>query len=316
MQNKQTSFTYRILQRLSCVFVMLITFVSLQLAVCNSKATALEMQVQNVTGNAGDTVTVDITVADYSLEQIAAAVFTLTYNGDYLTLANVESTFFDTFLNQWNLLDPVPSPLPETSVEIDGQIYTQPLLFNTVPSTTQYSTMIAGVRVVAGTPTTLFTLTFTIDETAPNAIYPISIQPTIIDNTAAGYSSAGESIPILTDYIEGETDPALAYPTYSPTIINGRIVVEAVFVDTDGDGIEDSWEMTHFNSLDVADSTSDFDNDGYTDLQEYLNSVALETDPLGADYDPRVANAPGGTGYNPPRNTGAAVWNFMLLIQQ
>lgn len=36
----------------------------------------------------------------------------------------------------------------------------------------------------------------------------------------------------------------------------------------------------------------DDDEDGYTDLQEYLNEVAEETDPLGNDYDPKVENAP------------------------
>lgn len=73
------------------------------------------------------------------------------------------------------------------------------------------------------------------------------------------------------------------------------------FVDLDGDddedGIADAWEILHFGDTITAHATSDWDKDGYTDLQEFLNSVALETDPLGNDYDPKVENAPWGTGY-------------------
>lgn len=45
--------------------------------------------------------------------------------------------------------------------------------------------------------------------------------------------------------------------------------------DTDGDGIADAWELLHFGDLTIANSKSDFDHDGFTDLQEYL----ADTDP-------------------------------------
>jgi Tol biopolymer transport system component len=38
--------------------------------------------------------------------------------------------------------------------------------------------------------------------------------------------------------------------------------------DTDGDGMEDDWEMAYFNTL-SRDGSGDFDNDGQTDLQEF-----------------------------------------------
>lgn len=38
--------------------------------------------------------------------------------------------------------------------------------------------------------------------------------------------------------------------------------------DTDGDGMEDDWEMAHFNTL-ARDGAGDFDGDGRTDLQEF-----------------------------------------------
>lgn len=40
-------------------------------------------------------------------------------------------------------------------------------------------------------------------------------------------------------------------------------------VDTDGDGIDDDWEMEHFGDLTTADDTTDFDGDGVSDLNEF-----------------------------------------------
>jgi pectate lyase len=50
-------------------------------------------------------------------------------------------------------------------------------------------------------------------------------------------------------------------------------------VDRDDDGIPDNWELANFGNLNqgsATDSGSDFDEDGYTDLEEYLNN----TDPV------------------------------------
>ena len=79
---------------------------------------------------------------------------------------------------------------------------------------------------------------------------------------------------------------------------NSYITVQkAPFVDTDNDGIDDNWEITHFGNLITAAASSDFDMDGYSDKQEYLNSQNAETDPDGSPYDPKIKNASGGTGY-------------------
>jgi Tol biopolymer transport system component len=42
--------------------------------------------------------------------------------------------------------------------------------------------------------------------------------------------------------------------------------------DTDGDGMEDDWEMAYFNTL-ARDGTGDFDGDGRTDLQEFRSGT-------------------------------------------
>lgn len=82
-------------------------------------------------------------------------------------------------------------------------------------------------------------------------------------------------------------------------------------VDTDNDGIEDNWERTHFGDLATANTTSDYDNDGYTDLQEYLNSKDGIADPDGIVFDPKSANAPHGVGY--VGNNLTPIINMLLL---
>ena len=44
--------------------------------------------------------------------------------------------------------------------------------------------------------------------------------------------------------------------------------------DTDQDGMPDDWEsMSGLNTNDAADGIADADGDGYTNLEEYLNSL-------------------------------------------
>jgi len=47
--------------------------------------------------------------------------------------------------------------------------------------------------------------------------------------------------------------------------------------DTDGDSMNDSWELANFGTLD-RDGTGDFDGDGITDLQEFLDSQLIAND--------------------------------------
>lgn len=44
--------------------------------------------------------------------------------------------------------------------------------------------------------------------------------------------------------------------------------------DTDGDGMPDQWEIAHGLSPTIPTNNGDFDNDGYTNLEEYINDLA------------------------------------------
>jgi pectate lyase len=66
------------------------------------------------------------------------------------------------------------------------------------------------------------------------------------------------------------------------------------YTDSDKDGMSDTWEIAQFGSLNQGSataSTSDYDGDGYTDLEEFLNS----TDPKGGSL-PNPTNTPTPTG--------------------
>ncbi|MBI4688579.1 MAG: choice-of-anchor D domain-containing protein [Nitrospirae bacterium] len=57
---------------------------------------------------------------------------------------------------------------------------------------------------------------------------------------------------------------------------------KGAFVDTDGDGLPDTWEnINGLNPVDATDAQSDTDGDGLTNLQEFLNN----TNPLLSDSD-------------------------------
>lgn len=290
------------------VFLVLLFFLW-----CSGSAhAALTVRVGSIDAHPGDQISVDVTVDGYDQENIAAAAFTLTYSSAQLTLTAVDSDFFDTFSNQWNSLTPTPDPLPPTTVSIDNQTVSSPVVAHTQIESSVATTMIVGARVTAGTPATLFTLHFTVNAAAAPDIYPISISPNLINNTSAGYDEAGFLLPVLYDSIAGETDLSAAFPGLTPVIVGGSINIEMPFIDEDGDGIYDKWERDHWGNLTTADETTDFDGDGYSDLQEYLNSYyPVETDPQGNIYDPvLIVNAPGGTGYNPTDKKG--FWLLML----
>lgn len=64
----------------------------------------------------------------------------------------------------------------------------------------------------------------------------------------------------------------------NPSQVGGWPVLSTVSVDNDADndGMDDPWEITHFGNTSrgsANDSSPDFDGDGYTDLEEFLNGT-------------------------------------------
>jgi hypothetical protein len=76
-----------------------------------------------------------------------------------------------------------------------------------------------------------------------------------------------------------------------PDIANDQLDADGDQLDSDGDG-----------QGDACDGNSDTDRDGYTDMQEYANKQASETDANGQQFYPLTKNVSGGTGYRDPQN--------------
>ncbi len=266
---------------------------------------AVSLSVESTTVSPGAAVNVQITIDQPA--EVAAAFFAVTYNTDYFLLTSVESPFFGTFSEQWQSLTPVPNPFPPPEIQVEGVTYTSPVVYKLFDG----KALLAGTRVKAGqTATGLFTLNFTVADNVPNGIYPVSIEAVAMNNESCGYPATGETLPILIGAAAGESDLSKAFPSLPISLINGAFLVQTAVSDTDQDGIDDAWEENIFGSLDIADAFSDWDKDGYTDLQEYLNQLAGETDPQGNAYHPKGKNAPGGTGY---RKSVIIPWLFLLL---
>ena len=84
--------------------------------------------------------------------------------------------------------------------------------------------------------------------------------------------------------IAGATDDALLLPSvsaanegqYTVVLVNsaGNLTSASasLWIDSDGDGLPDSWELAHFGNLDQT-ATGDFDGDGVCNLQEFLDGT-------------------------------------------
>ncbi|MGA3284674.1 MAG: thrombospondin type 3 repeat-containing protein [Verrucomicrobiota bacterium] len=74
--------------------------------------------------------------------------------------------------------------------------------------------------------------------------------------------------------------------------------------DTDGDSIADAWELTYTNTLSAFTATSDTDNDGQSDLEEYLAG----TNPLDANDNLCIT----AFGAQPGGTTATVTWKSVL----
>ena len=276
---------------------------------------ATTLTVGSDSGNTSQTLTVLITVDNP--EGIAGAAFTITYSSA-LTVT-VSSDFFDTFYAQFDPLATTAAPDPDggpygTSEfavldefgDPTGEVINIPAVVDTVdfyqPLITNVVTggqLISAARCTpapAGGPTVVFTLNVQLNGGQPEGIYPISITPTILDNTDAGYAEGGETIDLL---IGSDPNEPVTSPAAFPVILDDAdyalgvnvFAGQAEFIindDIDGDGLPDSYESDGgCPSYNDADS----DDDGILDGVEDANQNGVfepglgETDPCNSDTD-------------------------------
>ena len=270
-----------------------------------TSAFGVTMTVGTISGPENQTLQVPITVDNSTT--IAGAAFTVTYDTTHLTLTEIQSTFFDTFANQWAGLANPPNPLPPNSVTVDSINYDQPLIENVVTT----GSRIAAARCTPsnGSNTTLFTLSFQLNQGSPAGTYSIGVASTTLNNTSAGYSSGGETIPMLvgsnlaiTDLTDPNAFPVILDPANTiGTTVSGSVTFEPV--DTDGDGLYDSVEtntgtFVNANNTGTNPNDPDTDDDGLNDGAE----VAMGSNPLGASNVQIVEPSQAGIGV--PGNTG------------
>ena len=123
----------------------------------------------------------------------------------------------------------------------------------------------------------------------------------LVSQNAFGWAGNGASIkPVLA--ADGRT---LVFQSFAGDLVGGDYNAERdIFVlhlragDTDGDGMDDDWEMAYFGTL-ARDGSGDFDGDGMTDKQEFLAG----TDPTNRGSVLRVM-----TLTSPGRDRASLLW--------
>jgi len=83
---------------------------------------------------------------------------------------------------------------------------------------------------------------------------------TVVYYDGANYSASG-----IAGVARNTSDKTVTFTTTHFT----TFVIAGDLIDSDGDGIDDSWEIQWFGDLGTADATSDFDGDGLSDLTEF-----------------------------------------------
>jgi hypothetical protein len=229
-----------------------------------------EPSIELVPGTANENNETDIAVrlknhTGYT-EQLKASgtAFTLEFS-DGVTIAEVTSPFFDTFVNQFNAVPDGPEPGSYTVP--DG--FPAPIVTNDDGVT---KTMVAAARC---TPTSESNDLMIIKVIATKN-GTVTLKPTVLNNPSAGYTEDTKiDVLVGSDSNKGPTDPD-AYP-----VLIGSDMADIVtnvgpysgVVDTDGDGLADSVETnTGFfvsaNDTGTDPNNPDTDGDGMSDGEE------------------------------------------------
>jgi hypothetical protein len=154
-------------------------------------------------------------------------------------------------------------------------------------TTGSYTVYFQGPEAVAQPPVIMYIperirvegqhLSFLVEATDPNGTTP-SLSAERLPNGAAFSDQAdGSGIFNWTPGVGQAGRYVIRFVASDGTLESSRQAVIRIFSqdDADGDGMPDNWEMTHFGTLD-RDGSGDFDGDGISDLQEYLNGMDPE----------------------------------------
>jgi len=206
------------------------------------------------------------------LLKASGTAFTLEFS-DGVTIAEVTSPFFDTFVNQFNAVENGPEPGSYTVP--DG--YPAPLVTNDDGIT---KTMVAAARCTSTSDSN----DLMIIKVIATKKGTVTLRPTVLNNPNAGYTEDTKiDVLVGSDSNKGPTDPD-AYPVLIGNDM-GNIVTNVEpysggIVDTDGDGLADSVEtntgfFVNANDTGTDPNNPDTDGDGMSDGEE----VALGRNP-------------------------------------
>jgi hypothetical protein len=119
---------------------------------------------------------------------------------------------------------------------------------------------------------------------------------TFTNRTDSGSPYDGPKVDLLTGQLSGLVWSAnVGWISLSNLSASVRTLTLAAGTDSDGDGIPDAWELTHFANLAAASSSSDLDRDGFSDLSEYL----ADTDPNDPNSNLRITHYAASSGGSP-----------------
>jgi Tol biopolymer transport system component len=112
-----------------------------------------------------------------------------------------------------------------------------------------------------------------------NGLSDLFVQDTILGDTilvSTSYETGGPAQGVSARPILGADGRTVIFQSFAPDLApwdyNGNrdwFVLSLYSEDSDGDGMDDDWEMAYFGTL-SRDGTGDFDGDGRTDLQEFI----------------------------------------------
>ncbi|WP_157468408.1 hypothetical protein [Desulfatibacillum aliphaticivorans] len=243
----------------------------------------------------GETVYMTISASnDAGAEEIAGAAFSLQYPADVLTGPAVDA---DGVAVDSSIVTSFSFSITKDSVTTDTHRQ------NTVVSGTVGTVYFAGAGISStgtypaqGADPELFTAKFTVRNDAVLGPFQVTLKPTELYNPDAGYGDASDAsqTPEAVTVLVGANTPGS--PEEFPVLLNTFAAQDYDGLwATDGDSIDDQWEMDNFGDLDTATDATDYDNDGY--LDRYEQTSENNTNPKVQDqawtldnYDPATDN--------------------------